>query len=64
MMTEQYEPPERQVYAPKEFISLTGLSRAAVYRGLERGEIPSVRIGGRILIPKDAADRLLTGNAA
>lgn len=53
-----------QVYAPKEFISLSGLSRAAVYRGIERGEIPSVRIGRRILIPKEAADRLLSGTAA
>ncbi len=60
----QNEHGERRVYAPKELMELFGLSKAAVYQGIERGEIPSIRIGRRILVPKDAVDRLLNGKAA
>ena len=30
---------------------LMGISRSAGYRGVARGEIPSIRIGGRLLVP-------------
>jgi len=36
-----------------------GIGRNAAYQGVRRGEIPSIRVGGRILVPKRAFDELL-----
>jgi excisionase family DNA binding protein len=36
-----------------------GISRISAYRAVARGDLPSIRIGGRILIPSGALDRLL-----
>lgn len=63
-METQIEQKTRRVYAPKELMALLGLSKTAVYQGIERGEIPSVRIGRRILIPKTAVDKLLSSETA
>lgn len=38
---------------------ILGLRKNAVYAAAHRGEIPTIRIGGRILVPKAALDRLL-----
>lgn len=40
------------------------MSRNAVYEAIKRKEIPSVRIGRRIVIPRLAYERLLSGEAA
>ena len=37
-----------------------GLSRNGTYEAIRRGEIPSIRVGGRIRVPTAAARRLLT----
>lgn len=42
-------------------MALFGLSRSAVYLALKTGEIPSFRIGKRVLIPKEAIDKMLAG---
>jgi len=34
-----------------EFLEPAGIGRASIYRAIERGEIPTVRIGAKILIP-------------
>ena len=36
-----------------------GISRAFAYDAVRRGEIPAIKIGRRILVPKLALDRLL-----
>lgn len=36
-----------------------GLSRCGAYEAVSRGEIPSVRIGRRILVPRAALERML-----
>ena len=36
-----------------------GLSRNSVYQGVLAGDIPSVRVGKRILIPVRALERML-----
>ncbi|WP_031248112.1 helix-turn-helix domain-containing protein [Mesorhizobium sp. LNHC229A00] len=36
-----------------------GFSKSAAYAAAARGDIPTVRIGGRIRVPKDALARLL-----
>ncbi len=38
---------------------LLGLGRGSVYEALRRGDLPSVRIGRRILIPREPLLRLL-----
>ena len=49
----------------KEFLrQLDGrLSRNTVYEQIAAGSIPSIRIGGRILIPSDALDLMLAAQA-
>jgi excisionase family DNA binding protein len=39
------------------------ISRNAAYQAIERNEIPNVKIGRRILIPRAAFERLLAGEA-
>lgn len=36
-----------------------GLGRNAAYEAAKRGEIPTVKIGRRLLVPRDAVDRIL-----
>jgi len=37
------------------------LSRGLMYEAIHTGQIPSIRVGRRILIPRVALDHLLTG---
>ena len=58
---------ERQTYTVDEAAELLGIGRNGAYEGVKSGEIPSIRIGKRILVPKVALDRLLArdvGNGA
>ena len=41
-----------------------GLGRNATYDAVARGEIPVLRFGRRILVPKKALERLVNGEAA
>ena len=43
----------------ERFAKAVGLSRAAAYNGVKTGEIPSIKIGHRIVIPTAAARRML-----
>lgn len=52
---------KKQTFTVNETASLLGLSRGSVYQGVMTGEIPSIRIGGRILVPKAALEKLLSG---
>ncbi len=38
---------------------ILGLSRGATYEAARRGEIPVLRFGKRLLVPKKALDQLL-----
>jgi excisionase family DNA binding protein len=38
---------------------MLGLAKNATYNAAHRGEIPTIKIGGRILVPKAAFDRML-----
>lgn len=53
------EPREKLVYTVDETRALLGLSRTLVYEAIRRGEIPSIHVGRRILIPRAALERLL-----
>jgi len=43
---------------------LLGVSRSTMYKGVHRKEVPSIRIGRRILIPTRALKRLLEADSA
>lgn len=36
-----------------------GLSRASTYEAVRRGDIPSIRVGGRVLVPTAGLRRML-----
>lgn len=50
---------EPRVYSVEEAAGLLDLCRNAAYEAVRRGDIPSIRIGRRIVVPKAALDRLL-----
>jgi excisionase family DNA binding protein len=51
---------EPRAFSVTQVAKMLGLSRASAYRAIETGDIPSVKVGGRIIIPADALDRLLS----
>lgn len=50
----------RLVSIVEEVAQLLGISRSFAYEAVQRGEIPSMRIGRRILVPKVALERFLS----
>lgn len=53
---------ERLTYNVSEAAKLLGLSKNSAYQACLRGEIPYLKIGKRILIPRVQLERLLLGN--
>ena len=51
-----------RVYDVKAVAQALGLSRNTVYELIRQGQIPSVRLGRRILIPREALENLLNVN--
>ena len=43
---------------------LLGLSRSSAYEAVKRGDIPSVRIAGRILVPLTRLEELFVARTA
>ena len=52
---------ERQTLTIDEAAGLLGVAQHTAYRAAKRGDIPTIRIGGRVLVPRAAMDRLLAG---
>ncbi len=50
---------ERLTYTVSEAAQIVGISQAAAYRCVKSGEIPSLSLGGRIVIPRKALAELL-----
>ena len=53
--------PERLVLSVPEAASLLGISRRLAYELAARGELPVLRLGGRVLILRRPLERLLDG---
>ena len=53
-------PVERQTYTIEEAAKILGICRAVAYR---KGVLPTVRIAGRRLVPKQALERMLAETA-
>ena len=52
---------ERLTLTVDEAAALLGVHRLTVYAAVKSGEIPSIKIGSRILIPKAKLDDMLNG---
>jgi len=55
---------EELVYTVDEVRKRLKLSRGATYEAIRNGQIPSLRIGRRILVPASSLARLLGGETA
>jgi hypothetical protein len=53
-------PFERQTYTVEEAAKILGISRAVAYR---KGVLPTIRVAGRLLVPKWALERMLAETA-
>ena len=51
----------RKTLTVSETAKRLGVSRNSAYEAVRTGEIPSIRIGSRILVPLAALDRMLSG---
>jgi len=52
---------DRAVLTVTEVAGMLGLSRNSTYEGIRRGEIPHLRVGKRILVPRRAIEKMLDG---
>jgi excisionase family DNA binding protein len=55
---------KRLTLSVPEAAELLGISRNAAYEAAQRGDIPSIRVGKRLLVPRTAFEKMLTGEAA
>ena len=56
---EQSQPTERLTYTVEEAARLIGISRNSAYEAARRGEIPTIRIGRRILVPRSRLEAMM-----
>lgn len=52
--------PEKLAYTVPEFVCASGLGRTSVYELIKSGELVTIKVAGRRLIPRDSALRLLS----
>ena len=57
------EPVQRRTYTVHEVATILGIGRNTAYEVCRNGDIPTIRVGGRILIPRDAIEDLLASAA-
>ena len=55
---------ERLVLSVDEAARRLGISRTHAYELVGRGELPSIRLGRRVLVPRRSLERLVEGDAA
>jgi hypothetical protein len=55
---QEVSPVERQTYTIVEAAKILGICRAVAYRP---GVLPTVKVAGRRLVPKQALERMLAG---
>ena len=51
---------ERRTYTVVEVSQILGIGRNTAYESCRSGETPTVRVGGRVLVPRAAIDALLS----
>ena len=55
-------PSEHRVVTLNEAAKMLRISRGSAYEAAKRKEIPTIRIGRRLLVPAVALERLLAGD--
>ena len=50
---------ERAAFTVKEVCKILGLQKSSAYLAISRGQIPAIRIGGQIRVPRAAVERML-----
>lgn len=58
------EPLASKTYRIEEAAQLLGIGRNHAYEAAKRGDLPVIKIGKRLLVPKAALDRMLNGPVA
>jgi excisionase family DNA binding protein len=56
--------PKRRTHSIEEAAEILGISRTSAYQAAKTGTLPTIRIGGRILVPTGALERLLAADWA
>lgn len=59
--TKREEALRRETYSVEEAAQILGVGRAAAYTAVRLGQLPAVRIGRLVRIPKRALERWLEG---
>ena len=54
---------KRLVLTVSEAAAALGISRTHAYEFVARGELPSLRLGRRIVVPRRSLERLVDGDA-
>ena len=52
---------DRLTLSVEETAKLIGIGRNSAYEAVARGEIPVIRVGKRLLVPKAQLEKLLAG---
>jgi excisionase family DNA binding protein len=55
------DPGQRLTWSIEEAAELLGVSRAVAYLYAKDGTLPTIKLGGRILVPKLALERMVNG---
>lgn len=55
---------DRLTLTIEEAAEALGVARMTAYQAANRGEIPTIRIGRRLLVPRAAFEKMLAGDAA
>jgi excisionase family DNA binding protein len=63
-MENQYEAtkPTRRIVTVGEAATILQISRGAAYQAAKTKQLPTIRIGRRLLVPVAALERMLSGN--
>lgn len=61
-MTAITETPQRRTWKPEEVAPMLGIGKNGVYALIKSGELRSIRVGRKFLIPLSAVDEFLNGN--
>jgi excisionase family DNA binding protein len=54
---------DHECFTVGEAGEILGLSKASAFAAVNRGEIPSIRMGKRVIVPRRPLEKMLTGEA-
>ncbi|WP_281019563.1 helix-turn-helix domain-containing protein [Minwuia sp. IMCC3077] len=54
---------DRKTYTVTEMAAVLGIGRTAAYEAVRTGQVPALKIGKRVVIPRAALERLLSDPA-